>query len=235
MPQLPLSLRLADHARFETFVAGANSAAVAQVRAASEGAAAAVWLFGPRGVGKSHLLQASCRSAASCGRRAMYVQLGPASGLPPEALADLEHLDLLALDDVGAIAGNAGWERRLFLVLEERLNRSGLLLAADTAAKAVGFALPDLASRAAAAVAYRLQPPDDSARVDALLVHADARGLELERAAAQYLLQRVDRDMAALLDWLDRLDSASLAEQRRLTIPFIRRLLEAERLGEKRG
>ncbi len=234
MSQLPLSLRLADHARFETFVPGVNAAAVEQTRAVSEGAPTAVWLFGPRGVGKSHLLQASCRAAAGGGRRAMYVPLGPSSGLPPEALDDLEHLDLLALDDVETIAGHAAWERRLFLVLEERLNRSGLLLAADAAATAVRFGLPDLASRAAAAVAYRLRPLDDSARMDALLVHAEARGLELERAAAQYLLQRVERDMGALLEWLDRLDRASLAEQRRLTIPFIRGLLEVDRLDEKR-
>ena len=46
-------------------------------------------------------------------------------------------------------------------------------------------------------------------------------------------LQRVERDMGALLGWLERLDKASLAEQRRLTIPFIRGLLEVHRPGEQ--
>jgi DnaA family protein len=102
------------------------------------------------------------------------------------------------------------------------------LLAARTAAAAAGFALPDLASRAAGAIAYRLQPLADDDRVSALLGHAAARGLELERSAAEYLLHRVNRDMAELGRWLDRLDRASLIEQRKLTIPFIRSLLTAE-------
>jgi DnaA family protein len=77
-------------------------------------------------------------------------------------------------------------------------------------------------------VAYKLRPLADNERAEALMKHAEARGLELERAAADYLLGRVDRDMVALGCWLDRLDRASLVEQRRLTIPFIRRLLEAD-------
>ncbi len=103
--------------------------------------------------------------------------------------------------------------------------RGSLLLASLVPPAAVGFELRDLASRAVGAVAYRLAPLAHSDRVDALLAHARARGLDLERGAAEYLLDRVDRDMVGLQRWLDRLDRASLAEQRKLTIPFIRDLL----------
>jgi DnaA family protein len=47
----------------------------------------------------------------------------------------------------------------------------------------------------------------------------------LDGAAAEFLLTRVARDMAALTSWLARLDRASLTAQRRLTIPFIRELM----------
>jgi len=221
--QLPLALTLADHASLATFVAGDNEAAVQHVRAVAGGAGETLWLWGAGGCGKSHLLQAACRVATAEGLRAMYVALGSAQ---PELLAGLESLDLLALDDIDTVAGQANWETPLFGILNEFLaRRGGLLLAAAVSPAAAGFELADLRSRAAGAVTYRLKALGDRERARAVRLHAEARGLELDPAAADYLLRRVDRDMRALTAWLDRLDRDSLVEQRRLTIPFIRERL----------
>jgi DnaA family protein len=179
-----------------------------------------LWFWGAAGSGRSHLLQAACRAASAASHRAMYVAL-PASS--PDVLTDLDRVDLLALDDVHVVAGDAAWERPLFLLLNSFLGRrGGLLVAAAAPAARSGFALADLASRGAGAVTYRLAPLDDADRVVALQVHAGARGLTLDAAAADYLLKRVARDTAAVISWLARLDRASLSAQRRLTIPFIR-------------
>jgi DnaA family protein len=221
--QLPLALELADHASFDTLVGGANTAAVEHVRSVAQGGAETLWLWGGPGTGKSHLLQAACRAATAAGRRAMYVALPAVS---PAILADLENVDLLAIDDVHAVAGDVAWERELFVVLNAYLHRSGaLLLAAAAPAPQCGFKLADLASRGAGAVTYRLAPLDDAGRAAALKLHAAARGLALDEAAADFLLKRVARDMSALTEWLARLDRASLTAQRRLTIPFIRELV----------
>jgi len=229
MGQLPLALALADHARFETFVDGNNAAAVRHVRALAEGEPAVVWISGPAASGKTHLLQAACRSAAQAGRRAMYVALLDEHAAEPAILSGLEGLDFLALDRIELVARDAAWERQLFVLFNEFATRhGGLLLASRAPAAASGFELRDLASRAAGAIAYRLQPLAHGDRVAALLAHARARGLELERGAAEYLLDRVDRDMAELARWLERLDRKSLVEQRRVTIPFIRSLLAAD-------
>lgn len=231
LAQLPLKLALADHARFATFVAGGNAAAVEHLRALANGAAETLWLWGPAGCGKTHLLQAACRAATAAGRRAMYV---PLDGTDAALLAGLESVDVLALDDVQRVAGGEAWEDALFVILNEfSPQRGGLVLAAATSAAGCGFRLPDLASRAAGAVSYRLKPLEDDQRALALRLHAEARGLELGPAAAEYLLRRVDRDMPVLAAWLDRLDRESLIEQRRLTIPFIReRLARGPASGE---
>jgi DnaA family protein len=221
--QLPLQLTLADHASFDTFSAGGNSTAVEHVRSAAHGEADTIWLWGALGAGKSHLLQAACRAASAAGRRAMYVALPAAS---PAVLVDLEQVDLLALDDIDSVAGDLAWERPLFGILNAFLARNGsLLLAATAPAAQCQFRLADLQSRGAGAVTYRLAPLDDAGRATALRLHAAARGLTLEAAAAEFLLKRVARDMPALTAWLGELDRASLTEQRRLTIPFIRELM----------
>jgi DnaA-homolog protein len=220
LAQLPLALALADHASFDTFVGGTNTTAVEHVRSLAPGGAETLWLWGGAGVGKSHLLQAACRAATAAGRRAMYVALPAVS---PAMLADLEHVDLLAIDDAHAVAGDGAWERALFVILNARSET--LLLSATAPAGQCGFGLADLASRGAGAVTYRLAPLDDANRSAALRLHAAARGLALDEPAADFLLKRVARDMAVLTSWLERLDRASLTAQRRLTIPFIRELV----------
>lgn len=230
MAQLPLALALADHASFETFVSGGNATAVEHVRSLARGHADTVWLWGGDGTGKTHLLQAACREATAAGRRAMYVGLPVGS---PEILSDLERVDVLAVDDVHAVAGDLAWERALFVILNAFSSRSGaLLLAATAPAAQCGFRLADLKSRGAGAVTYRLAQLDDAERAKALRLHAAARGLTLDAAAADFLLARVARDMAALTSWLARLDRASLSAQRRLTIPFIRELMARSEPGD---
>jgi DnaA family protein len=228
--QLPLALALADHASFDTFVGASNAAAVEHARSLAQGRADSVWLWGADGAGKTHLLQAACREASAAGRRAMYVAL-PASS--PEILSDLERVDVLAIDDVDRVAGDLAWERALFVILNAFSSRSGaLLLAASAPAAQCAFRLADLKSRGAGAVTYRLAQLDDAERALALRLHAEARGLTLDAAAADFLLTRVARDMAALTSWLARLDRASLSAQRRLTIPFIRELMARSELGD---
>ena len=230
MAQLPLELALADHASFDTFVAGSNAAAVEHARSLAQGRPDSVWVWGGDGAGKTHILQAACREATAAGRRAMYVALPAGS---PEILSDLERVDVLAVDDVHTVAGDLAWERALFLILNAFSSRSGaLLLAASAPAAQCGFRLADLKSRGAGAVTYRLAPLDDADRAKALRLHAAARGLTLDAAAAEFLLARVARDMAALTSWLTRLDRASLSAQRRLTIPFIRELMTRSEHGD---
>jgi DnaA family protein len=159
----------------------------------------------------------------------MYVALPAVS---PEILSDLERVDVLAVDDLHAVAGDLKWEQALFVILNAFLSRGGgLLLAASAPAMQCGFRLADLASRGAGAVTYRLAPLDDGERATALRIHAAARGLTLDAATADFLLTRVARDMGALTTWLGRLDRASLTAQRRLTIPFIRELMARSESG----
>jgi DnaA family protein len=228
--QLPLPLRLDKHALFATFVAGENTAAVAHVAALAAGERRdIVWLCGPAGSGKTHLLQAACRHAGEAGLRSMYVPLEAGSGAHPDQLLGVERFGVLALDGIDAVAGNPAWEGRLFSILDDFQERRGsLLLAAKDAPAATPFTLADLASRAAGAVVYRLKALDEERQLTALMGHASRRGLELDEATARFLQARVPRGIAELCAWLDRLDRASLAAQRRLTVPFVRALLARE-------
>jgi DnaA family protein len=231
MRQLPLGVQLGVSLRFDTYHAGANAEAVAALCELAGGARAApLWLFGPAGGGKSHLLQAACAHATTSGLTAAWLPLQTAREEGPRLLAGFERLDLVALDDVDAIAGDAGWERALFTFYNELLEHQGRLVAAAAAAPAaLPFGLPDLASRLAAARVHRLLPLDETDQTDALRRRAAYRGLELPEETLIFLTRRAPRDFAALCRLLDELDLESLAARRRLTVPFVRDWLSRER------
>jgi DnaA-homolog protein len=225
--QLPLDLRLRDGSRFETFQADASGLAAATVRAAAQGVPGAerqVFLHGGTGSGKTHLLQAACHEAWFRVRSCVYLPLGDlASGNPAAVLDGMDELGLLALDDLQAVTGNPEWERALFGLINRVRDRAGqLLLAANAPPEALGCGLPDLASRLAWGPVFRLDLPGDRMIKSILQQRAARRGLQLSGPVADYLLRHESRDLEALLQLLDRLDLAALAEQRRLTIPFVR-------------
>lgn len=224
MRQLPLGVQLGVTHRFETFHEGGNREAVLALAAQATGAGRPpLWLYGPPGSGRSHLLQAACARAGESGLTAAWLPLAAVRSGDPAMLSGFERLGLVALDDVDAIAGDAGWERALFTLWNELAEQRGcLVLAAAAAPSAVPFGLPDLASRLASSQVHRLQPLAEHEQAEALLQRARRRGLELPPETLQYLTRRAPRDFAALCRLLDELDAESLAAQRRLTVPFVR-------------
>ncbi len=221
MKQLALGVRLRADAVFESFAPGLNTELVAALRSPD---AAPLWLWGGRGSGKTHLLQATC---AAAGETAAYFPLARSAALPPAALVGFENCRVLCLDDVDAVAGDLAWEQALFRLFNEAAElRTRLIFAAGAAPRALEWSLNDWRSRAAACVVYQLRDLDEAGRVEALRLRAAQRGLQLPQEICDYLLRRMPRDLPSLLDILDHLDEASLIAQRRLTVPFIRDALE---------
>lgn len=227
MKQLPLDIRTAAHAVFPSFFAGRNLLAVATLeRAAAGEGPPMLWLHGPAQVGKSHLLQAAVAAAHARGAASAYLPLAELHALSPALLEGMEGIGLVALDDVDAVAGDAGWEAALFRLYEHLIQRGGRLLVSARLPPALSaVALPDLRSRFSAAVVFALAPLSEAECREALRRRAAWRGLLLPDDTARYLMSRVGRDAASLFGWLDRLDQASLVEQRALTIPFVRSVL----------
>jgi len=227
IPQLPLALRWPRRQRFEHFHAGANAAALAAVQAlALQPGAPWVYLHGASGSGRSHLLMAACQAAIAAERRVQYLPLATIAD-HAAALRGVAGSELLALDDLGAIAGNRDAEHALFdLYNRARAEGSALLFAADATPTRLGIELPDLRSRLGACTQFALKPLDDDERRMVLKAQAASRGIELDDSVLDWLFTRYARDLGALLDLLDKLDQASLAAQRRITVPFLRGVLK---------
>lgn len=224
--QLPLGLRWPRRQRFEHFHTGANAAALAAVQAlAVQPGAPWVYLSGATGSGKSHLLMAACQAAHEAGRTVQYL---PLKKLREHVMAirGVAGSQLIALDDVDTFAGEREAEHAMFdLYNRARAEGTALLFTAQVAPAQLPLGLPDLRSRLGACTQFALKPLDDGERREVLKQQAALRGIELDDTVLDWLFARYVRDLGALLDLLDRLDQASLAAQRRVTVPFLRAFL----------
>jgi len=225
--QLTLSVSVRDDARFANYFAGPNAQVVYSVQDQwREGGEPFIYLWGSEGVGCSHLLQAACHYAEGLGHKAVYLPLDELVAYDPAVFEDLEVLQLVALDNIEAIAGKPEWEEALFHLFN-RLRDAGsrMLVAATESPRNNGIVLPDLTSRLSWGITYQLEPMEDEDKLKALLLRARVRGLNMSEEVARYILTRGPRDMAGLFDLLAELDQASLSAQRKLTKPFVKELL----------
>ena len=227
MQQLPLEVRLADHAVFDSFHAAGNELLLHQLRSAAIlPGQPPLWLWAPSGQGKSHLLQAAVALADESSRRAAYLPLDSSPPLPAGVLEGMGTLALVCLDDLQVVTGQPEWERALFRLHEELRNNAGNLVVASRVPPAeTPIGLADLASRLKSGTTFRVQALDDEGRLRALQLRARFRGFELPDETGRYLLARVGRGVAELFQLLDELDRAALAAQKQLTIPFVRQVL----------
>lgn len=227
MRQLTLGVQLKERATFASFLTARNQELVAHLReVAARTPAGATWLAGPHASGKSHLLQAVCAELPAA-KRAAYLPLETLLPFGPGTLDGAENLDLACYDDVQVIAGLDAWEERLFSLWQRALERgTTLLFAARQTPAQVDFGLADLKSRLASSTVFAVRELNDEEQLEALALRAHLRGLELPPETARYLQRRFPRDMRSLCEILDTLDDASFVAQRRLTVPFIRDVIE---------
>lgn len=226
--QIPLALRFPPDQELAAF--HGNPELRALLGAVADGLATD-WLYlaGPAGAGKTHLLLASCAHARKAGADASYLPLAALAGRLGDALAGQARPALVCLDGLEAIAGREADEVALFHFHNAaRAAGARLLYAATAMPAALGLCLPDLRSRLEQCTRIALEPLDEAGRREVLRQRAARRGLELDDAVLDYLFRRVGRELGSLTALLDRLDQASLAAQRRITVPFLRAQLGAD-------
>ena len=216
MRQLILDIRPDDPPGFDNYLPGPNAEATAGLRSMSGPAKAfsgehVIYLWGESGVGKSHLLQAWARHAG-----AGVCLAGP---LPENDTA------LLAVDDVHNL--DEADQVRLFSLLNAARELGGRVVAAGPLPPGQLDIRPDLATRLAQGLVFRIQPLSDADKALALGIRAESHGLRLGDDLIRYMLTHCRRDLPRLLAMVDALDSLSLSRKRPVSLPLLKELLQA--------
>lgn len=230
--QLTLAIDTAPATSFATFYARGDDASGRALASASIEALVRgeldekqIYIWGASGSGKSHLLTAACRVVSESGLRIAYLPGELAN--QPSALEGLEAFDLVCIDDLQRLDHVA--EADLFHCINRcRECATRLLFAADRSIERLGLALADLTTRLAWGPVFHLEPLQGVDVINALRQEFALRSLEASDEVLSWIERRCPRDMRAMKALVDRLDAASLSEQRRLTVPFVRQTLDTE-------
>jgi len=218
-----------DKASFDNFWVGNNQEVVATLKSTvTHAEPKMIYLYGPPGCGKSHLLFAVMRLASDNAVRTSYLSLSDAH-INPDMLMAIDVTGLVCVDNTDAWAGDNTKERALFTLFEQVKHAGGqLLVTAKQAPDTSNFALRDLISRLSSGLIYAMHNLNDQQRFEALKMRASHRGLIISDEVLSFLVSRIARDTDELFSFLDKIDEASLVEKRKVTIPFLQTLLKRE-------
>ncbi len=221
--QIPFSFQAPEYATLDNFIVGANEQLLFSLKNDSE---QLIYLWGDKGSGKTHLLESIVLYYHSLEKNAIYIPLQLDDNLEPELLDSLESFDLVCLDNIQNIAGHELWEEALFDFFN-RIREAGgrLILAAEQNAHNLPVKLADLRSRLSWGITYQIKTLNDDDKISALKFRAHQRGFQMNDDVACYLMKHAPRDMSGLMSLLDKLDYATLVEQKKLSIPFVKKYL----------
>ena len=221
MKQIPLAIGPEPARTFENFLPGANGEALAHLLALAPGAPP-VYLWGPAGSGKTHLLHALVERAAAHGQQAAWF-----SAATPAPWSD-DRRARLARHRRRARARRRRSSRRRSRSSSTR-RRAAPASSPPAAVPPVDLAVrEDLRTRLGWGHVFALAPLGEAEVRAALRREADRRGTFLSDEVMDYLLTRFARDLKHLMAQLDRLDEFSLASKRAITVPLLKQMLAEE-------
>ncbi|HEX6018142.1 MAG TPA: DnaA regulatory inactivator Hda [Burkholderiaceae bacterium] len=223
MKQLPLPIVAPATARFDTFIANGNAAALQHLQQLDGATPAFLW--GPAGSGKTHLLHALAHQRQQRGERIGWFD---ASTRPPWSIDP--SCTLLLLDACDAF--DDAQQREAFALLVDAQSHAVPWVAAARVPPVDLGLREDLRTRLGWGPVFALRClPEEQARA-VLRRESDRRGTFLSDEVMDYLLTHFARDLSHLMALLDRLDGFALAEQRGITVPLLKKmLLEQEATG----
>jgi chromosomal replication initiation ATPase DnaA len=196
-------------------VASCNRDAVAWLDRWPDWPAPALVIHGDEGCGKTHLTH-------------VWQAQGGAIAIDRTAL-NTDSVPLLLGDATDCFMEDAdrGFAEEALLHLYNMVAERGghLLLTARGPVPLWGIALPDLASRLAAAMGVAVGAPDDELIAGVMIKHFLDRQIRVDPAVATFLLGRIERSFAAVRRVVAALDKAALAEKRGITVPLAREVL----------
>jgi len=213
--QLPFDLgHRTAFARDDFWVSSCNQDAVAWLDKYPDWPAPLLFIYGPRACGKTHLLKVWQNETGAATYDAAAIDSLPRA---------------VVIDGIDKLVGDAAREEALLHLYNIQKERGGhILAAAETPPRGWRFVLRDLESRLLAAPAVAVGSPDDELMAVVLTKLFSDRQIFVPQEVVQFLLPRLERSFAAMRDIVDEIDRRALAEKRKVTVPLVRDIFDAQ-------
>jgi len=233
--QLPLQFEFQSNQNFNTFYPGNNVEVISHLQQLFKHTEQQIFLWGEIGTGKTHLLQAICQQSSQHQQSSFYFCFEDTQLPDSEMLNGLENFDIVCFDNIEKIAGNKQWEHAFFNFFNShRDNNKQLILSANCPPKYLTIELPDLKTRMSWGLTLKIIPLTDEQQLNALIYKANDLGFEIPVNVGKFLITHYARDLPSIWILLDKIDHATLSAKRKLTIPFLKQIMNEQENHEAR-
>lgn len=212
MQQLLLDVFTPPRPTLTNFLVGQNGQLVHELQqlATLESLSPFMYVYGPAGCGKSHLLRGVADemgvNVVAGGNRFVFK--------PSE--------QALVIDNIEQLTPYS--QVQLFNAFNSSLadNKPGKIILASEFPPAELKLRDDLRTRIEAGLCLRVHPLSDQEKHEALQSMAKSRGLQLSEEVIEYALRYFQRDMGSLMAVMDGLDRFSLEQQKPVSVNLLR-------------
>ena len=90
----------------------------------------------------------------------------------------------------------------------------------------INFKLLDLKSRLLSMPQIDIGLPDDELLTNLLVKHFSDKGVLVDLEVISYLIKRIDRSFESIIDMTSKINTSSLENSKKITIPFIKKALK---------
>lgn len=219
--QIPIDFSFVTEKTFDNFIIGNNEAIIKSLLVFPEiKPTNIITVYGEKSSGKTHLCKATGNISDN---KSIYINSDNAGSLSIKE--DL--CSFLIIDDIDLILKKFDIEEKIFtLVNDFILNDKGILVTSTINLKKIKFKIPDLLSRFSWGLSFKINDLSDLDKIKVLKKYSHERGLTLSPLVCDYIITHFKRELYYLCNSIRYLDQKSLSLKKKITIPFIKKIIE---------
>ena len=132
----------------------------------------------------------------------------------------------MIIDDLDKIIDKSDVEEYLFSIINNQIiNNKSVVITSTEDIESLNIKLPDLKSRIISEFIFEIKDLDDNQKINLMTNVCKERGFDISMNVIRYILNNYNRDLYFLYSLIKNIDSASLSSKKKITIPFIKKVL----------
>jgi DnaA family protein len=180
-----------------------------------------IYLFGAKGLGKTHLLQATVHQSLELDKKTIYLDLK--KDIDSEIWQQLETFDVICLDNIDNL--NTEQQVLLFnLYNKVVVNKLRLIVSAKVSPKNLNYNLVDLKTRLSLSLIFALAPYNDDDLKNILYAKVKEQKLLINDNIFNYLLNTFERDLSHLLIIIEKIKHYAIETKQKVSLPLVKKV-----------
>ena len=185
-----------------------------------------IFMSGAPQYGKTYLLKACCHDVIQQGRSPIYIDLSEHYRLSPDICIGLDQVDLVCIDNLHAVIGNAAWEEALFdLYNRLAVKKTPLIVSAHCISRLLEVRLIDLQTRLSQGLEFVLEDLSDDELLQLMQEKAREKGYVLPEKIAFFILQHCERTPGYVVEIIEEISRSAFSSKQSLNLSFIKSLV----------